>query len=105
MTNLDALINAYADLKNKEATLAASKKALEASLSELPAGAYESELYRLSISDSLRSRDSAQLAADIKAMVDGYRSGLSRQYLTAHTIETTVRIHRVGVRTGRNLAA
>ena len=105
MTNLDTLIDAYADLKNQIATLEASKKALEASLSELPAGAYESDLYRLSISDSLREGPDAELKAGDKAAVEAYRATLSRQYLTAHTVETTVRSHRIGLRTGKALAA
>ena len=42
-TNLTALIDAYATIKNEIASLEADKKRLEASLAELSAGAYEGE--------------------------------------------------------------
>jgi hypothetical protein len=108
MTNLSTLIDQYAALKAAMGKLETEKKALEAALAELPAGAYESADYRLTISDSLRQVSDEELAAQEKAIaaaaVEQYRAELSRQYLTAHTIEKTVRSHRVGLPTGKNLA-
>jgi hypothetical protein len=42
MTNLSTLIDQYAALKSAMGKLEAEKKALEAALAEVPAGAYES---------------------------------------------------------------
>ena len=108
MTNLSTIIDQYAALKSAMGKLELEKKALEAALSELPAGAYESDDYRLAISDSVRQGPDAELKAQEKAIaeaaVEEYRATLSRQYLTAHTVETVVRSHRVGLPTGKNLA-
>lgn len=103
--NLNALIDTYATIKNEIASLEADKKKLEASLAELSAGAYESEKYRLTISDSVRSGYDKELSTKLKELNEAYVAGLSHQYLTAHTTETAVRSHRVGLRNGKNLAA
>jgi hypothetical protein len=109
MTNLSTLIDQYAALKSQLGKLEAEKKALEKALADLPAGAYESDDYRLTISNSLRQVPDEELAAEQKAIaeaaVEAYRATLSRQYLTAHTVEKVVRAHRVGLPTGKNLAA
>jgi IS1 family transposase len=105
MTNLNTLIDQYAVLKTELGKLEAQKKALEAALADLQAGAYESDNYRLTISDSLREAPDAILKAEITEAVEAYRAKLSRQYLTAHTVESTVRSHRIGLPTGKNLAA
>jgi hypothetical protein len=108
-TNLTALIDAYAALKNEIASLEADKKKLEASLAELPEGAYEGERYRLTIVCIERLGYDAELADKVKAAADaatrGVLDGLSRQYLAAHTTTKTVRTHRVGVKTGKGLVA
>ena len=103
--NLNALIDAYAEIKRQLGGLEMQKRAVEKELAELPAGAYESEQHRLTISDSLRVSDDDVLKDEIKVMVELYRSKLTRQYLTAHTVETKVRTHRVGARNGKGLAA
>jgi hypothetical protein len=105
MTNLTATIDAYAALKTQIGQLELQKKALEAALADLKAGAYESDNFRLTISDSVREAPDAVLKAEIAEAVEAYRATLTRQYLTAHTVETTVRSHRVGLPTGKNLAA
>jgi hypothetical protein len=105
MTNLTATIDAYAALKAEIGRLELQKKALEAALADLKAGAYESDNFRLTISDSVREAPDAVLKAEIAEAVEAYRATLTRQYLTAHTVETTVRSHRVGLPTGKNLAA
>ena len=105
MTNLSTLIDQYAALKNQLAALEKQKKALEAALAEVPAGAYESADYRLTISDTVLSSDDDVLKAEIKEVVEAYRARLTRQYLTAHTVEKASRRHLVGLPTGKNLAA
>jgi hypothetical protein len=105
MTNLSTLIDQYAALKAQMGQLEAQKKALEAALAELPAGAYESADYRLTISDSVRSGYDKELSTKLKELTEAYVAGLSRQYLTAHSTETAIRTHRVGLPTGKSLAA
>lgn len=109
MTNLDTLIDAYGELKAQQGALEKQKKALEKALAELPAGSYESEKYRLTISVAVSDVPDDELGAEQKLAaanaVEAYRATLSRQYLTAHTVEKTVRSHRIGVPTGKDLAA
>jgi len=104
-TNLSALIDAYATLKKKIGILESEKKLLERSLAELPAGSYETEDNRLTISDSVREGVDKVLGDEIKAIVEAYKAGLSRQYLTAHTTETPVRTHRISLPTGKDLSS
>ena len=105
MTNLTKLIDDLGDLKAAMGKLEAQKKALEAALADLAPGAYESERYRLSISDYVSERPDEVLAADQKRVVEKYRATLSTQYLTAHTVKTPARRHLIGVPTGKGLAA
>jgi hypothetical protein len=105
MTNLTTLIDQYATLKAEIGRLEAQKKALEAALAEVPAGAYESADYRLTISDSVRTGYDKELSTKLKELTEAYVAGLSRQYLTAHSTETAIRTHRVGLPTGKALAA
>ena len=109
MTNLNTLIDSYGTLKTALGKLEAEKKALEKALAELPAGAYESENYRLTISNAVSQVPDDELKAQEKAVaeaaIEAYRAGLTRQYLTAHTVEKSVRSHRIGLPTGKNLAA
>jgi hypothetical protein len=104
-SNITALIDQYAAIKTQLGKLEAEKKKLEAALAELPAGAYESEDNRLTISDSVRENPDKVLSDEIKAVIEAYKAGLSRQYLTAHTTETSVRTHRIGLPTGKGLSA
>jgi len=104
MTNLSTLIDAYAMLKNELASLEKEKKKLEAALADVPAGAYESEKYRLAIADITLEQDDDVLKAEIKAVVEAYRAKLSRQYITAHTVEKASRRHSIGLPTGKNLS-
>jgi len=107
--NLNTLIDQYATIKNEIGRLENKKKELEICLSDLKAGAYESEEWRLTISDSVRENPDRELSAAEKTIADdavaAYRATLTRQYLTAHTVEKTVRTHRIGLRNGKNLAA
>lgn len=109
MTNLTTLIDSYADLKAQIGKLEAEKKALEAALADVKAGAYESDHFRLTISDVEGTSPDAKLKAEIKAVLTqaeaDYRATLSHQYIAAHTLPTLVRRHLVGLPTGKNLAA
>jgi hypothetical protein len=109
MTNLNTLIDQYADLKTRMGQLEAEKKALEAALADLPKGSYESDDYRLTIVVAESRVPDAKLAGEQKAVaeaaVEAYRATLSSQYLTAHTVDKSVRSHRIGLPTGKNLAA
>jgi len=105
MSNISTLIDSYASLKAQLADLEKQKKALEAALADVPAGNYESDDYRLAISDIVLVQDDDVLKAEIKQVVEAYRSKLSRQYVTAHTIEKASRRHSIGLPTGKNLAA
>ena len=108
-TNLTTLIDQYATLKAELGKLEAQKKALEAALADLPKGAYESENFRLTISVVEGTKHDDVLGAEVKAVLKAaeadYLATLSRQYITAHTVETSVRRHLVGLPTGKNLAA
>jgi hypothetical protein len=104
-SNITALVDQYAAIKTQLGQLETEKKRLEAALAELPAGAYESEDYRLTISDSVREGVDKVLGEEIKTVVEAYKAGLSRQYLTAHTTETKVRTHRISLPTGKSVAA
>ena len=68
---------------------------LKAALGDLDVGAYEGELFRLSISETDRE------TLDMKAV----RAHLSRQFIAAHTNVTPVRTLKVSARTGKDLAA
>jgi hypothetical protein len=108
MTNLNTLIDQYAAVKAAQGKLELEKKMLEKALADLPAGHYESENYRLSISNALSQVPDEELAAEQKLVaanaIEAYRATLSRQYITAHTIDKQVRSHRIGLPTGKNLA-
>jgi hypothetical protein len=109
MTNLTATIDAYAAIKLEIGRLENKKKELEICLSDLKAGAYETDSFRLTISDVAGTKADDRLAAEIKAVLKqaeaDYRATLSRQYVAAHTVPTLVRRHLVGLPTGKNLAA
>lgn len=87
-TNLTATIDALGDVKARLADLLAEEKALKDALAELPAGAYEGERFRLSISVS--DRDTLDMEA--------VREKLSAQFIRAHTTTTSVRALRVSAR-------
>ena len=91
MTNLSTTIDALGELKARIAELTKLEKELKQALEELPAGAYEGELFRLSISVADRE------TLDMEAV----RAHLSRQFIVAHTNVTTVRTLRVAARNGR----
>jgi hypothetical protein len=95
MTNLSKIIDDLGALKAKIAELEIAEKAMKAALIDLAPGAYEGDLYRLSISETERE------TLDMKAV----REHLSRQFIQAHTNVTPVRTLRVAARSGKQLAA
>ena len=90
-SNLTKIIDDLGALKARIADLEAQEKALKQALADLSPGAYEGELFRLSISESERE------TLDMKAV----REHLSRQFIQAHTNVTPVRTLRVVARTGQ----
>lgn len=94
-TNLTATIDALGELKAQIAALEIKEKALKADLAALGAGAYEGELFRVSVSITNRE------TLDMKAV----REKLSPQFIAAHTNVTEVRTVKVSARTGKDLAA
>jgi len=94
-TNLTATIDALGALKAEIAKLELQEKALKKALADLAPGAYEGELFRLAISQSVRCT----------LDMDAVREKLSPQFIAAHTRETDVRTLKVSARTGEGIAA
>jgi len=88
--NLVATIDALGELKAQIAALELKEKELKKALGDLNPGAYEGELFRLSISETERE------TLDMKAV----REKLSPQWMRAHTNVTNVRTLRVSARNG-----
>jgi len=95
MTNLSKIIDDLGTLKARIADLETQEKALKQALADLTPGAYEGDLFRLSVSESERE------TLDMKAV----REHLSRQFIAAHTNVTQVRTLRVAARSGKTVAA
>ena len=95
MTNLSKLIDDLGILKAQIAELERQEKALKDALGDLGPGAYEGDVFRLSIAESERE------TLDMKAV----RAHLSRQFIAAHTNVTPVRTLRVVARNGKAVAA
>jgi len=90
-TNLTATIDALGALKAQIADLEIQEKALKKALADIAPGAYEGELFRLSISQSVRCT----------LDMDAVREKLSPQFIAAHTRETEVRTLKVSARNGQ----
>jgi len=89
-SNLVATIDALGELKAQIAALELKEKELKKALGDLEPGAYEGELFRLSISETERE------TLDMKAV----REKLSPQWIRAHTNTAHVRTLRVSARNG-----
>jgi hypothetical protein len=100
-TNLSSLIDAFGVLKAKLAELEGEEKDLKKALADLEPGAYEGELYRLTISLTEREVRDEEFKDAIAALIEEH---FSRQYVKAHTSVSTSRVHRVGGRNGKRLA-
>ena len=98
MTNLSTIIDQIGDLECEIARLEREAKAIKAALADLEAGNYEGERFRLNISVAHADKPDDVLKEDIAGAVAAFRETLSHQYLTAHTVRTTTRRHRVTVR-------
>lgn len=103
-TNLTSIIDAYGALMAQRANIEGEKKRMEKALADVPEGAYEGELFRLSISDSVLESNDDELKARTKEVVDAavaaFRATLSTQYITAHTVKKPSRTHRAKARNG-----
>lgn len=93
--NLAKLIDDLGRVKAQIAELKLAEDALKECLEELDAGAYEGELFRLSISETVRKT----------LDMDAVREKLSPQFIAAHTNETPVRTLKVSARSGKAVAA
>lgn len=93
MKNLNKVIDELGNIRAQIAELTAKEKAIKESLEGLKPGAYEGDLFRLSISQSVRE------TLDMKAV----REKLSPQFIAAHTNRTEVRTLKIGARTGKDL--
>ena len=99
-TNLSALVDAYGLLMAKRANIENEKKEMEKALADVPAGAYEGEKYRLSISDTVLEKPDEDYKAEIDAVVATFKATKSKQYLVAHTVKTPSRRHAAKARNG-----
>lgn len=95
MTNLTKTIDTLGDIKARIAELQIKEKALKEALGDLEPGAYEGDLFRLSISETRRET----------LDMDAVREKLSPQFITAHTRSTDVRTLKLSARNGKALAA
>jgi len=93
-TNLSKTIDTLGELNAQIAELQTQAKAIKDSLGDLKPGAYVGELFRLTLSHSIRET----------LDMDAVREKLSPQFITAHTRQTEVRTFKLGARTGKNLA-
>lgn len=94
ITNLATTIDALGAIKAEIAALTLKEKALKDNLAGLAAGAYEGDLFRLAISETVRCT----------LDMDAVREKLSPQFIAAHTNETPVRTLKVSARTGKGVA-
>ena len=99
-SNLSALVDAYGALMAQKANIEGEKKRMEKALADVPAGAYEGELFRLSISDTVLESDDDELKTKIRNVVEAYRATLSDQYVRAHTVKKPSRRHAAKARNG-----
>jgi len=104
MTNQTTLtaIDEYGFLKAQMADLLAQEKILKARLGDLVPGAYESDLYRLAISEPVYETRDEAFKARIEELIAEH---VSSQYQVAHTIKSPRRTLKVSARTGRRVAA
>lgn len=91
MTNLSPTIDRLGVLKATIATLEVEEKALKAVLIENGVGAYEGDLFRVTVSETERAN------LDMKAV----REKLSDQFIRCHTTFTQIISVRVVARNGR----
>lgn len=98
-TNLTTIIDQFGALKAQMAELDRQEKALKEALAELEPGAYEGDLFRLTISASERTGQDKAFKARVEELIEEH---LSAQYITAHTTRTEVRTHKVTARNGHD---
>ncbi len=89
-------------LRAQIAELELQEKALKARLGDLTPGAYEGNVFRLSISETVREGYDKVMKAKVDELIEEH---LSVQYITAHTVKTDVRTLRTSSRNGKGLMA
>jgi hypothetical protein len=94
-SNLTAAIDDLGRLLAEKAALELKIKAIKADLGELEDGAYEGDLFRVTVTHSTRD------TLDMKAV----RAKLSRQFIQANTTTSEVVTINCKARTGEELAA
>jgi len=95
MNNLMSAVDQLGVVKAQLAELKAQEEALRAVLIEQGPGAYEGDLFRVTVSESERA------TLDMAAV----RAKLSRQFIEAHTTVTPVVTVRVAARSNARLVA
>ncbi len=93
-TNMSTAIDRLGELKAQIADLQREEKALKAIMTEIGPGAYEGDLFRVTVSSFERE------TLDMEAV----RAKLSPQFIRAHTTVTPVTAVRVTSRNTRDLA-
>lgn len=91
--NLASTIDALGALKAQISDLERAQKAIYDGLKTLPPGAYEGERFRLVISETVR--ETLEIAK--------VRTWLSEEVIKECTRETSVRVHKVSARSGREV--
>jgi hypothetical protein len=89
-------------LRAQIAELELKEKELKARLGDLAPGAYEGNVFRLAISETVREGYDKVMKAKIEELVV---ENFSVQYITAHTVKTDVRTLRTSSRNGKGLVA
>ena len=106
-SNLSALVDAYGALMAQRANIEGEKKRMEKALADVPAGAYEGEKFRLSISDTVLEKpdDGLQGTRSTPSWTPS-APPKSHQYVVAHTVKKPSRRHaRQGPQRGRGVTA
>jgi hypothetical protein len=96
MTNMQ-LVDAFGALKARIADLELEAKAMHSQLLAMGEGAYEGDLFRVTVEHSTRTN------VDRKAIIDVLQP--SRQLITAHTSYSDVWTVKAKARNGRAIAA
>jgi hypothetical protein len=101
-TTVITTIDELGMLRAQIAELEVKEKELKARLGDLAPGAYEGNLFRLSISETVREGYDKVMKAKVDELIEEH---LSVQYITAHRTLSPVRTLRTSSRNGKGLMA
>jgi hypothetical protein len=96
--DLTTTIDELGLIKAQIAELEKTEKTLKARLDYLAPGAYEGDVFRLAIIESVRTSRDKVFKDKIEELIEQH---VSRQFVTAHTNETPYRTHKVSARNGK----